>query len=154
MQPNPRISLIIFYFCHVLLWPSSGYFYFRFLIFEFYCIRSRTNDSGKRCMQHNIDVWHSKLMYPGRNWFMLLIYFLICIHVRNFVRKKNSIQMFVNRKMRIQKYIFTKSVRWFSRHSWPLFKDRQEKCLSLKRTTDLWVVQSCSTIIASATTLD
>ena len=31
------------------------------------CIRSRRNDSGKRCMLHNIDAWHSNLMYPGRH---------------------------------------------------------------------------------------
>ena len=32
--------------------------------------QSRTKDSGTLCMLHNIDVWHSKLMYPRRKWFM------------------------------------------------------------------------------------
>ena len=65
------------------------------------CIRSQTNDSGKPFMLNNIDLWHSKLRYPGRKWFMLysnLHYYAQqwllnltkhwCIHVTNFVRKK------------------------------------------------------------------
>ena len=35
-------------------------------------LRSRMNESGKRCMLHNIDVWLPKSFYPGRNWFILL----------------------------------------------------------------------------------
>ena len=89
------------------------------------------------------DVCNTTSMYAIQNWcipdeidlcYWFIFQFVVTLEI--LPPKKNSIQMFVNRKMRIQKYIFTKSVRWFSRHSWPLFKDRQEKCLSLKRTTD------------------
>ena len=65
-----------FYFRHIKVWIPWPLLLadFRSLLFPlphllalsiiFNCIRSRTNDSGKRCLLHNIDVWHSKSMYP------------------------------------------------------------------------------------------
>ena len=103
------LSLALFYFrlIGLFFWPID----FPSLLFPlphllvlsniFYSyIRSRTNDSGKRCTLYNIDVRHSKLMYSGLNWFMLFLLLVLLritiiyltrywyIQVRNFVRKK------------------------------------------------------------------
>ena len=63
---------------------------------SFSCIPSRKNDSGKRSMLRNIDVWHSKLMCSRWNWFIRTTLINLtkqwCIHSSKFCPQKKPIQ--------------------------------------------------------------